>query len=155
LALTLALQAIGFGQPKHEQKQVIQIHQATVISFEPPPKPGELENGEGHSEAYNDFAYYVNLAEEPLSRSGIEIRSVLAREFAVRDGNRIRTIKAGKGGFGDCMVAPGKVPRMEFGVMIDQDLFDAVRKYFGIAIQQKNEKIAATRSELLPGAPVR
>jgi hypothetical protein len=137
LALTLALQAIGMTQPTREHTQTIEIHRATIIIFEPPPKPGELENGEGDAEAYCDFAYYMDRAEKPLQESGIEIRSVLTREFVVRDGNKIRTLKTGKIEFGYYLIAPGKEPRVEYGVMTDKDLFNEARKYFGVALQQK------------------
>jgi hypothetical protein len=137
LALTLASHAIGATQPTPKKAQVIEIHRATIIAFEPPPKPGELENGEGDAEAYNDFAYYMDQAEIPLRKSGIEFRSVLAREFVVRDGKRIRTFKTGKIEIGYYLIAPGNGPRIDYGVMTDQDLFDEVLNYFRIAIQQK------------------
>jgi hypothetical protein len=46
---------------------------------------------------------------------------------------KLTTFRPGKVGVGYYLVAPGKDPRVEYGVMTDADLLQLAKEYFGIS----------------------
>jgi hypothetical protein len=97
--LGLALTGMGTAQGTYKPR-IIDVHRATIITFLYPISQKELDSGEGDAEAFNDFGYYFYLVEKRLRGAGIDLLSVNAREFQVRDGKTIRTFKTGKIGIG-------------------------------------------------------
>ncbi len=112
----------------------IVVKRPTVIAFIEPVSDKELENSPDTSETPGDFQEYVSRSKAPLTRAGIDFHVVYARAFRVRDGRHTTTFRTGRLGVGYYLVGPGRWPRIEHGVMTDDDLFSVVRDYFGISV---------------------
>jgi hypothetical protein len=138
-ALAAVWVAAASSQPGGKPPLVFVIHGPTIIAFSHPITQAELNNGEGDAEALGDFNFYLSKVEKRLREAGIEIQAADERSFHVRDGKKVRPFRAGKTGIGYYFIAPGREPHVESGVMTDEDLADAARKYFGIPIRRGPE----------------
>jgi hypothetical protein len=86
------------------------------------------------NEVLSDFQLYASRAGPRLKRAGIDFEVASAVKFRIRDGGVVRTFKTGKVGVGYYFVAPGRQPRVEYGVHDDLDILDIARKYFQLPI---------------------
>ena len=105
----------------------------TVVAFFEPVPQAKLEKEPDTNEALADFQLYAKNVREPFRKAGIEFHELYAHSFRLRDGNKLTTFRTGKVGVGYYLVAPGKDPRVEYGVMTDADLLQLANEYFGIS----------------------
>ena len=68
---------------------------------------------------------------KPLAKMGVGYREIQASDFVVKVGNATTNFRPVKG-VGYYFVAPGKKPRVEYGVLTDSDLLHAARNYFAL-----------------------
>jgi hypothetical protein len=128
--LLLICACVADAAPK---QPTIAVRGPTIIAFFPPVTQAELEKDtSGTNEALDDFQFYAAKVREPLSKSAIAFHQVYARSFRVTVGKRSTVFRPVKVEVGYYLVAPGKEPRIEYGVMTDADLLQAAREYFGI-----------------------
>jgi hypothetical protein len=119
---------VPLGTPA-TKRSVIDIRQATIVAFFSPVTQAELNDGETN-EALADFQYYVGRVRAPLRNAGIELHAVYARSFQIRIGKKVTTFQPVKA-VGYYLAAPGKKPRVEYGVLTDSDLLNIANDYFG------------------------
>ena len=104
----------------------------TIVAFFPPVTQTELEKDPDTNEALSDFQFYSAQLREPLRRRGIEFHELYAHSFQLRIGKKLRTFQPVKGDVGYYLIAPGRSPRIEYGVMTDVDLLEVAKEYFGV-----------------------
>ena len=110
---------------------VIAVHGPTIVAFFPPVTRTELQKDPDTNETLADFRLYATRVREPLKKSGIEFYELYAHSFRIRVGKAITTFRPPKEQVGYYLVAPGKKPRIEYGVISDLDLLDIAHEYFG------------------------
>jgi hypothetical protein len=113
-----------------DEQPVVAIAGPTIVAFFPVTK-AELQKDADTNEALADFQFYAKQVREPLKKAGIEFSEVYARSFRVRIGQETTVFRPVKGGVGYYLIAPGKKPRIEHGVMTNGDLLQVANEYFG------------------------
>jgi hypothetical protein len=138
VALMFAIVGTGSGYSQVTTKSfpIFDIHQPTIVAFFPHVTDAEMESNPDTNEALSDFQFYAGTASKPLREAGISFHVADTRSFTIRSGSKVRTFKTGKIGIGYYFIAPGKKPRIEYGVMVDADILDIASRYFGIAIKR-------------------
>jgi hypothetical protein len=131
LFLVMALLAAGgtLEAQRVPQGPVIEIHRATIIAFYPPGSKGDEADADA-DEALSDFQFYAERIKQPLSNAGIVLQVLYANSFRVCLGTGTITFHP-KTRIGYYLVAPGKKPHIEYGVMADSDLLLVAKRYFG------------------------
>jgi hypothetical protein len=130
--------------PRAAEKQpVIAVRGPTVVAFFEPVPPGKVDKDTDTNEALADFQLYARSVRTPLRKAGIEFHELYAHSFRLRIGTQSITFRPVKEDVGYYLVAPGKKPRIEYGVMTDSDLLQVANAYFGIQGSEKG-KIAST-----------
>ena len=109
---------------------IVVIYRPTVVAFSPPETSVELSADPDTNEALSDFHLYATKVRKPLNDAGIDFKEIYAKSFQVQRGTRITTFRPGKVDVGYYFVAPGKEPRIEYGVLTDADLLQIAKKYF-------------------------
>lgn len=107
------------------------IRRPTVIAFFPPVTQKQLEQDPDTNESLADFQIYAKQARERLAKMGVELKEVYARSFRVSMGGKVTTFRPGSQDVGYYLIAPGKTPRIVYGVQADTDLVQLAAKYFG------------------------
>lgn len=125
---------MGKAQNATKPETVFVIQKPTVMAFFTPVTEKELENDPDLNEVLSDFQLYNSEVHEPFARAGIDFQEADALSFKIRIGKTVQTFRTGKIGVGYYFIAPGKEPRVEYGVMTNTDLLEIARKYFGIPI---------------------
>jgi hypothetical protein len=97
----------------------------TIIAFFSPAKADDPDA----NEALADFQHYATRDRNSFATLGIEFREVYAPSFRVRVGVNATTFRVGSAGVGYYLIAPGKKPRIEYGV--DNSLIATAHEYFG------------------------
>jgi hypothetical protein len=115
-----------------EKQPVVVVHGPTVVAFFEPVTQAKLAKEPDTNEALADFQLYATSVREPLRKAGIEFHELYTHSFRLRVGNRLTTFRPVKGDVGYYLVAPGKKPRIEYGVITDVDLLQVANEYFGI-----------------------
>jgi hypothetical protein len=108
------------------------VRRPMIVAFFPPVTEAELKTDPDSNEALADFQLYARRIREPLRKAGIDFHEVYARSFRIRIGAAVRTFRSGDVDVGYYFVAPGKKPRIEYGVMTDADVLEIAGAYFGI-----------------------
>lgn len=137
-ALFLLAAWIGVGNSQEisaKPRPTLVIHGPTVVAFFAPITEKELENNSDENEALGDFQFYNSNAKSTLHNAGIEFLEADYVSFRIRIGKTVRTYRTDKMGVGYIFISPGKAPRIESGVMTDEDLLQVARKYFGVPIR--------------------
>ena len=106
-----------------------------MIAFFPPVTQSELSKNFDTNAALDDFQFYATQVKQPLEKARVDFREVYVHDFRVRLGKTVTTFRPVKVDVGYYFVAPGKKPRIEYGVMTDVDLLQVANEYFG-AIQK-------------------
>jgi hypothetical protein len=109
---------------------IVVISRPTVVAFFPPVTSAELNADPDTNEALADFQLYATKVRKPLSDAGIDFKEIYAKSFQVQRGTRITTFRPGKVDVGYYFVAPGKEPRIEYGVLTDANLLQIAKEYF-------------------------
>lgn len=102
-----------------------------VLAFFPPVSSKELDQGPSTNEALSDFQLYANQVRGPLSKLGVDFQQVYAHSFRVTNAGRATTFHPFDK-IGYYFVAPGRKPRIEYGVATDVDILQVAKDYFGI-----------------------
>jgi hypothetical protein len=111
------------------------IQRPTIVAFFAPLTQSELLRDPSSSEALADFQFYATRVRRPLEKAGVDFKEVYVRAFRVRVGKTVTTFRPVKVDVGYCFAAPGKKPRVEYGVITDVGLLQIANDYFG-AIQK-------------------
>jgi hypothetical protein len=132
--------------PRAAEKQpVVVVSGPTVVAFFRPVPPGQLNKDSEMTEALADFQFYARSVCAPLRKAGIKFYDLYTHSFGLRVGNKWITFRPAKENVGYYFVAPGKKPRIEYGVMTDSDLLQVANAYFGIQ-GSKRGKIVSHRT---------
>ena len=102
----------------------------TVIAFCRPVTDAELEKEPGTNEVLSDFQLYASQAAPRLKKAGIQFEVASAVKFRIKDGGSVHTFTSGKVWVGYYFIAPGKKPRVEYGVHDDLDILEIASRYF-------------------------
>ena len=112
-------------------EQLFVISRPTVIAFFPPVTQEQLEHDSATNESLADFQIYVKQARERLAKLGIELKAVYARSFRISIAGKVTTFRPGSQDVGYYLIAPGRTPRIEYGVETDDDLVQLSAECFG------------------------
>jgi hypothetical protein len=115
-------------QSASSSQPTIDIQQPTIVAFFP--SVAKDQGDADTNEALADFQLYAKQIREPLRKLGVEFQETYAHSFRIRLGGKTTVFHPGKEGAGYCLVAPGKKPRVEYGVMTDHDLLELAHEYF-------------------------
>jgi hypothetical protein len=116
------------------QNTIVVINRPTVVAFFPPVTSAELNADPDTNEALADFQLYATKVRKPLSDAGIDLKEIHAKSFQVQRGTRIITFRPGKVDVGYYFVAPGKEPRIQYGILTDADLLQIAKEYFDLRV---------------------
>src|SRR5215469_18525674 len=103
-----------------QKTPAVDVAGPTIVAFFPPVSNAELIRSADTNEALSDFQYYDGQVWEPLKKHGIAIHQIYAHQFMIRSGKSTTTFTPQKVGY--YLVAPGKKPRIEYGVTTDEGL---------------------------------
>jgi hypothetical protein len=109
---------------------LVVIDRPTVVAFFPHMTSAEMDADPDKNEVLSDFQLYATKVRKPLNDMGITFKEIYAKSFQVQRGTRITTFRPGKIYVGYYFVAPGKEPRVEYGVLTDADLLQIAKEYF-------------------------
>jgi len=126
--LLLLCLAAPLGSAAEQQTRFV-ITRPTLISFvlDFTDKQTETEG----NEALADFEFYLPGAEDALQKAGVEVHQVFhVKSFQVKSGSRWRTFAPRKVTIGYYFIAPGREPRIEYGVEDTETILDIARRYF-------------------------
>ncbi len=84
------------------------------------------------NEALSDFQIYTASVREPLAKRGVDFEVVYTHSFNVRTNRILKTVRPHPVGVGYYLIAPGKEPHIEYGVMTDIGLIQLADHYFGL-----------------------
>jgi hypothetical protein len=108
----------------------IQLSGPTVIAFCEPITDAQQEKDPNLADVLGDFQLYASRARAPLRKLGIGLQEIYARSFAVLAAGR-RTEFHPRISVGYYFIAPGRKPRIEYGVRVDSEIVQIAREYFG------------------------
>lgn len=112
----------------------IAVRKPAIIAFFPPVT-------EQTNDALDDFQWYAAHARRPLRDAGIDFHVVYATSFTIEVHEKPPAVfRPGPIGVGYYFVAPGKAPRIEYGVDTDEGIFHVAREYFGIDVVADREE---------------
>jgi hypothetical protein len=114
------------------KQPIVIVRGPTVVAFFEPVTQAKLEKDPHTNESLADFQLYARSVRAPLGKAGIEFHELYAHSFRLRVGNELTTFRPVKADVGYYLVAPGKKPHVEYGVMTDADLLQVANEYFGI-----------------------
>jgi hypothetical protein len=113
--------------------KLIVVNGPTVVAFFPPATDAKLSNDPDTNESLADFQLYAKSARAKLNDAGIEFDEIYTSSFAVRCGEKTTTFRPKMAAVGYYFVAPGRSPRVEYGVMTGADILRAAAEYFQVA----------------------
>jgi hypothetical protein len=116
-------------------ERVVVVNRPTVVAFFPPVTETELSKDPDTNESLADFQYYAARTREQLHEAGVDFEEIYAASFGVKCGAKTTTFHPQKTKVGYYFVAPGKSPRIEYGVMTDSDVLRIAKEYFRHAQQ--------------------
>lgn len=120
------------GSATAERQPVIIVRGPTVVAFFEPVVQAKAGKDADLNEALADFQLYAKNVREPLRKEGIEFHELYAYSFRLRAEKRMITFRPVNGNVGYYLIAPGRKPHVEYGVMTDADLLHVANEYFGI-----------------------
>lgn len=122
---------LGHGYAGVPKEPTFIIHGPTVLAFFPPVTQKELETDGDSNEALSDFQHYATQVRRRLSKLGIDFKEMYARSFRITSANRTTRVRPAMD-VGYYFIAPGKKPRIQYGVETDADLIQLATEYFGV-----------------------
>jgi len=114
-----------------DEQPLIEVRGPTVIAFCAPMTDVELDEDPNLDDMLADFQLYASRVRDPLHAAGIEFQELYVHSFELRDGSSASTFRPVEADVGYYFVAPGKPPRVQYGVMTDLDIVQTAREYFG------------------------
>jgi hypothetical protein len=130
LSVSVLLCLASGAAPK--EKPVV-VNGPTVVAFFPPVTDAELAKDPDTNESLADFQLYATSVREKLDNAGIQFQVIYASSFVVRCEAKTTTFRPKKTTVGYYFIAPGKSPRVEYGVMTDVDILRVATEYFQLA----------------------
>lgn len=128
VAVACAIAAAIVGGPADS---VIEVRGPTVIAFF---RQSEAEDGE--PEPLGDFQFYAAQAQAPLAKHGVAFHVIYPTgRIAVRIAGQRQTLRP-KVGVGYYFLAPGRRPRLQHGVVTDDDLLALVQRPLGVQVRR-------------------
>jgi hypothetical protein len=121
------------GLPSHlfgQKPPTIDVTGPTIVAFFPPMSDAELAQSPDTNEALSDFQFYAGQVRQPLAKRGITFKEVYVRRFTIRQGTTTTMFAPANVKVGYCLVAPGKEPLVQLGVMTDTALLRLAEQYF-------------------------
>jgi hypothetical protein len=115
------------------KEKLVGVKGPTVVAFFPPVTDAELSKDPDTNESLADFQLYATRVREKLSNVGVEFEATSGSSFAVRCGAKTTTFRPKKTTVGYYFIAPGKSPRVEYGVMTDVDILRVAAAYSQLA----------------------
>ena len=109
----------------------IQIQRDTLIAFYTPESKAANVDSDSN-EALSDFQFYADRVKQPLSKINIDFKELYVRSFRLHSSGSDVVFRPKPNAVGYYLIAPGKKPHVEYGVMTDADLLLAVKLYFGL-----------------------
>ena len=110
--------------------KVIAVNGPTVIAFFPPVTDKDLSRDPDTNESLSDFQFYAQRARGDLHDAGIDFQVIYASSFSVKFGTKTKNFHPQKIHVGYYFVAPGKSPRVEYGVTAPADILQVAKEYF-------------------------
>jgi hypothetical protein len=108
---------------------LVNVQHAAIIAFHPPVSKVAIADPDSN-ESLSDFRLYAGLVKQPLAKSGIRVQVLYAQSFRVHLGALTTTFHP-RVAVGYYLIALGKEPDVEYGVMTDTDLLLVAKRYFG------------------------
>lgn len=124
----------GWAQDR-STNSTINANGPLVIAFYSPTPTGQT-SGADDNEALSDFQFYAGPSKRSLAENGIKFQQINTHSFRIHVGARTTTVHP-KRGVGYYLIAPGKKPQIEYGVMTDTDLLHVAKRYFGLTTLPK------------------
>lgn len=110
--------------------KLIVVNRATVVAFFPPVSDEEMKKDPGANESLADFQFYAAKLRPQLADKGIGFEEVYASSFDIQSGAKTIKVRPKEIEVGYYFVAPGKEPRVQYGVMTDIDVLEVAGEYF-------------------------
>jgi hypothetical protein len=120
-----------FAAAAADPQPTITVHGPTIVAFFEPITESELIADPDTNEALSDFQFYAGGARKAFLKTGIDFHEIYVRSFRIRIGSKTTTFRVGKVGVGYYFVAPGKRPRVEYGVLQASNILEIAEQYFG------------------------
>lgn len=133
-SLLCAVMVCGDLATAQHRQASVSVTKPTVIAFFSPVSEKELANDPDTNEALADFQEYAMRVREPLRKLGIDFHEVYANTFQIRVGKKVSVFRP-RILVGYYFIAPGKQPRVAYGVETDDDVLYSARRYFGLLPQ--------------------
>jgi hypothetical protein len=114
-------------------RTLVIVTRPTVVAFFPPVTDTKLSNDPDTNESLTDFQVYATRVREKLHDAGIDFDEIYVLSFAVKCGTKTTTFRPKKTTVGYYFIAPGKSPRVEYGVMTDDDILHVAAEYFHLS----------------------
>jgi len=131
----LPLMVIILSVASQAEQPTIVVRGSTSVAFFPLTSQKELEADPDTNETLADFQFYAAQVREPFHKAGIDFQVVYAAAFQIRFGAKLTTFRPGPVKVGYYFIAPGKRPRVEYGVETDIGLRRIASDYFGITLK--------------------
>lgn len=109
---------------------VVNVEKPTIVAFFPNASRIGSQDADGN-EALSDFEFYAERLREPLKDLGIGFSKQYGRSFRIRSSGHSTLFTPKKFMPGYYLIAPGRKPHIEYGVMTDTDLLSIAKQYFG------------------------
>jgi len=109
------------------ERPPIVITRPTIVAFFPPVNSDASDSDT--NEALADFQIYTARVRRPLRSRGIEFRELYVHSLRIRVGTSVSTFRP-KVYVGYYFIAPGRKPRVEYGVHTDDELLEIANEYF-------------------------
>jgi len=101
------------------------VRRPTIVGFLSTVTQAELDQDADTNETLADFPALRNQGSQTAPRSGpVDSTSSMPGSFQIRIGTRITTFRPDDGQEGYYFIAPGKKPRIEYGVATDADILE-------------------------------
>ena len=134
--LAIPVNISGLLAQSPSQIPTIEIQQDTVIAFYTP-APMSVDPNADSNEALSDFQFYAESVQQPLGKLRIDFKVLYVRSFRLHFNGRNTEFRPKSDTAGYYLIAPGRKPLIEYGVMTDADLLLVAKRYFGLAVKQE------------------
>jgi hypothetical protein len=134
LVLAFASSSVSGAAPDYKVPPQFPVQRPMIVAFFPV-TAAELKDVYTN-EALSDFQFYVSRVDKPLHKVGVTLHRVYAQSFKIQILTGIQVFQPEEGNCGYYFIAPGKKPKVEYGVMTDADLYQEAAAYFGISRQR-------------------
>ncbi len=126
------------AQTTPDNSPVYVLRRSTVLAFFVGADHAREIDANGN-ETLSDFQIYTYQAKAPLKKMGIDLLDTIAPAFRIRFGAKDKdTMLRPAQSVGFYFLAPGREPRVEYGVRTDDQLVAIAREYFGAKPQKQD-----------------